>query len=236
MIEKFEIKIANLFEISARKIKKRIQKKKILDFCKKYGISDAKRTKKIDLRFNPYEGTNLYLIDELIKSNYISKDDVLIDVGCGAGLFLLYLLDAGYTNLQGLEFDETLYKILCSNLEIYKRRSKKTLEKFKLYNANAIEFDYDDKITVFYLFNTFYDKDTYLLWIKKVEVSFKRNPRNIKIIILYPTVASMGAMRETGWLMEKGRIICDAQTCYNCVHFIVYEGGASIENTVDFHN
>ena len=45
----------------------------------------------------------------------------------------------------------------------------------------------------------------------------------------------MGAMRTKKWIKEKKRVLCKAQYCYNCMHFIVYEGGENIEDIDDFN-
>lgn len=232
MLERMMLKYANLLERHARKIKKTIKFKKQQQFLDKYDLVEKQQTEKKDMRFNPYEGTDLILSDFLIDSGRIRPEDVIMDVGCGTGIFLLYLASRGFDNLKGVELDTNLYMICSENINKYKNNSGK-LKSIKIVNDNALETKFDNDITCFYLFNTFYDQDTYINWLYNVERSLVENPRHIKIIILYPTVASMGAMRKTAWLQETGRVITKAVKCYNCMHFIVYEGG---ENIGDFVN
>ena len=130
----------------------------------------------------------------------------------------------GFDNLIGLEYDKELYDICVNNITKYKTKCNYDTH-IAVYNENALDFNYDKEYTCFYLFNTFYDQNTYLKWIEKIEQSVRKKPRKIKIILLYPTVASMGAMRTKKWIKEKKRVLCKAQYCYNCMHFIVYEGG-----------
>lgn len=234
MIEKLLIDFSDFMERKSRKIKKDIQRKRKYEFVNKFGLTELNRSEKKDLRFNSYEGTNLFLIDSLIKEEIIAKEDKIVDIGCGTGIFILYLSYLGFNDLVGIEYDRALYDICINNIAKYKIKSKQKLC-ISVYNENAIDFNYDRDCTCFYLFNTFYDQNTYIRWIEKIEESIKSNPRKIKIIILYPTVASMGAMRTRKWLKETKRVFCKAQYCYNCMHFIVYEGGENIENIDDFN-
>ncbi|MBP5586985.1 MAG: class I SAM-dependent methyltransferase [Lentisphaeria bacterium] len=178
---------------------------------------------KKSIHYNPYEGTNIVLIEKLIKSGVISPEDHIADIGCGAGIFLLYLASRGFYNLSGYEIDQTLYEQGQKNIESFYSKRKDSSNKIELLNVDAVNTEYPSDITCFYLFNTFYDKDTYLSWIKKVYSSWRDNQRKIKIIILFPTVASMGALRECNWLRETGRVIDKSHPCWRCVNFLVYE-------------
>lgn len=213
---------ANLFEKLSFKLKKHISKKVLNEFLKKYSLIDGKMQAKTDIRFNPYERTNLLLIDELIKSNEINKNDKIMDIGCGAGIFLIYLASKNFKYLYGIEIDQNLKNLCINNISNFKKLNNYQYN-ITIILKNALEVDINNNINCFYLFNTFYDKDTYLYWLKQVKKSLMQKPRTIKIIILYPTVASMGAMRECSWLKEKTRIFSKFQYCYPCVHFIIYE-------------
>lgn len=204
------------------KIKKKTAKKILSQFLQKYSLVDGKMQKKTDIRFNPYERTNLLLIDELIRSGEINKTDKIWDIGCGAGIFLIYLACKGFQNLYGIEIDPDLAELCKNNMIKFKDQGHYEFS-LDASCANALELPVDDTVSCFYLFNTFYDKDTYLKWLQLVKESLERKPRKIKIIFLYPTVASMGAARECNWLREKGRVLCKAQLCYQCMNFLIYE-------------
>ena len=234
MFERLLIEFANYLEKKSRKIKKEIQRKRKEWFVNKFELTELKRSEKKDLRFNPYEGTNLFLVDELIKEKIINKDDKIIDIGCGTGIFMLYWSYLGFDNLLGIEYDKELYDICVNNISKYKIKCDRKIH-VSVYNENALDFNYSNDSTCFYLFNTFYDQNTYIKWIENIEENIRNNPRKVKIIILYPTVASLGAMRTRKWLKEKKRVLCKAQYCYNCMHFVVYEGGENIENIDDFN-
>lgn len=215
------VKLANCLEKAARKIKKRIQEQKLQEFISTYELIDSKPTAKKDIRYNPYEGTNLYLVDELIKSEVIKTSDIIQDIGCGVGIVLIYLHSRGFYNVHGVEMDANLYEMCMLNISKYCLATEQK-DSFEIINDNAINIEIDDDITFFYIFNTFYDKETYSLWLDNVEKSLKRKNRKITIALLYPTVASMGAMRERSWLYEDKRVLCKAQKCYQCMNYIIY--------------
>lgn len=216
------INIAIWLEKTSLLMKRKVSKSVLNKFLKQYLLTDGRMQNKTDIRFNPYEGTNPLLIDELIKSGELKKSDKLLDVGCGAGIFLIYLASKGFQNLQGVEIDPGLSKLCNQNIRNFKAKSGYDFV-LNVVCKNALDSPIDNDVVYFYMFNTFYDKDTYINWLKQVEISLCKNPRAIKIIILYPTVASMGAMRECGWLYEKRRVLCKSQVCYRCVNFIIYE-------------
>lgn len=217
------VMLANKLENAAIRIKKNIRKKALDRFLSEYSLIDGKAKKKEDIRYNPYEGTNLLLVEELIHSGEITINDKILDIGCGAGLVLLYLASKGFNRLQGIEMDEDLFNLCKCNVKNYFAKSKKASQIIDIIHGNAVEIDVDDDVTCFYLFNTFYDEATYLSWLNKVKQSLDRRRRPIKIIILFPTVASMGAMRACSWLTERCRVICKSQVCYRCVHYLIYE-------------
>lgn len=218
---KFIIIIAVFLEKVSILIKKTVSRKAYKDFLNKYGLQDSIQKPKKDIRFNSYEGTNMYLIEALIKSGEISKKDKVLDIGCGAGIFLLYLADNEFKYLEGYEIDDELYKICLKNCKIVTDQKKNI--NISICHGDATVMDINKSVTIIYLFNPFYDKTTYSLWLKKVRESVLHTPRKLKIIILFPTVASMGAIRECEWLYEKGRVFSDAQVCSRCVNFLIYE-------------
>lgn len=222
-MNKLRLQLAIWMETKSNKIKRSVYRQTMREFLKKHSLQDGIVKPKKDVRYNPYEGTSLLLIDELIKSNEIKPNEKFVDIGCGAGIFMIYLAMNGFRRLKGFELDVDLYNICSKNIHTYLNETNEKPSELEVVHANAVESDMDDDASYFFLFNTFFDKETYCAWLNKVEESLHRNERKIKIIILYPTIASMGAMRERDWLRERGRVACKAQLCYRCVNFLIYE-------------
>lgn len=203
-------------------VKKRARRKALEKFLLKYNLRDGFFKKKIDRRYNSYEGTNLLLIDELIRSGELNPEEKIMDVGCGAGIFMIYLASRGFKKLCGVEMDTELFSLCKENIDKFQSASSNFCS-MTVKHSNALELPIDDDAMCFYLFNPFFDEQTYRDWLKNLEESLMRHRRQIKIILLYPTLAAMEAVNSCGWLKKKRRIICRAQVCYICVKFLIYE-------------
>lgn len=222
LLDRILLKLSIFFEDWALSVKKRARRKALEKFLLKYNLRDGFFKKKIDRRYNPYEGTNLLLIDELIRSGELNPEEKIMDVGCGAGIFMIYLASHGFKKLCGIEMDDELFSLCKENIDKFQSASSNFCS-ITVKHGNALELPIDDDAMCFYLFNPFFDEQTYRNWLKNVEDSLKRHRRQIKIILLYPTLASMAAVNSCGWLKKKRRIICRAQVCYICVKFLIYE-------------
>ena len=188
-------------------------------FLKKYQLNDLEMRSKLKVQYNPYQPTGIFLIDSLIEKEYIKKEDHILDVGSGTGLFLLYLASMGFENLYGVEIEKDYHNCAISNLNKMQLSSN---QKVFLDCYDIFEKELNDNINVFYLFNTFYDKETYLSFFKLIENSIKRNKRKIQVIILFPTISSISALNETEWLHRKGRVFNQKQLCSRCNYFLIY--------------
>ncbi len=210
-------KLAILLDKISVKIKKSNCKRSYKAFIKKYNLTDGSKHQKTIVSYNSYEGTSISLAQKLVSSGEINKDDKIFDIGCGAGIFLSFLWVNGYKNLQGIELNKELYDLCVNNLEMLGCPTK------KIFNEDAIYFSGYDDSNVFYLFNPFYDSDTYLKWIENIRNSYLRNKRKIKLVILFPTISSVSAINNNKWLKKKTRIYDENQVCSKCVNYLIYE-------------
>ena len=222
LFDRILLKLAIFLEDWALSVKKRARRKALEKFLLKYNLRDGLFKKKTDRRYNSYEGTNLLLIDELIRSGELNPEEKIMDIGCGAGIFMIYLASRGFKNLCGVEMDAELFSLCKENIGNFRAASENFCS-MTVKHGNALALPPDDDAKCFYLFNPFFDEQTYRAWLKNVEDSLRRRRRQIKIILLYPTLAAMAAMNSCGWLKKKRRIICRAQVCYICVKFLIYE-------------
>lgn len=223
MIDSVLLKLAVTAENISIYLKRYLRRKYVNKFLVKYNLQDGKATKKSNIHYNPYEGTNVMLIEQLIQSGEIQRTDKILDIGCGAGIFLLYLADRGFQNLQGIEIDKGLLDVCRKNIIQYQNKSSISGQNIDVFQGDALAMDIDEDVNCFYLFNSFYDECTYLKWLEQVKASLHKKNRPIKIIVLFPTVASMGALKQCSWLREKTRVLCKAQLCHRCVYFLIYE-------------
>lgn len=137
------------------------------------GIDESKE----DYHHNRYEPTPYTVLDRLIESEYISREDILIDYGCGKGRVALYLNYKIGCKTIGIDYNETLIEIanqnkmnLNSNVLFYSMNA----ENYKITNEDC-----------FYFFNPFSDKILRRV-MNKIINSLYDYPRKVKLFFYYP--------------------------------------------------
>lgn len=191
------------------------------NFLCKYGLKEGIEKRRTNCKYNPYEGSSILLTNRLIDSGAIKDNDFIMDVGCGAGIFLIQLHSRGFKNLFGVEIDKELYQIARENVLKYSKIVPNVNIHIKL--CNAIKEPFSENINVFYFFNPFYDDETYIECFQQIKKSLLRKPRKVKLIFLYPTISVRIALEKCSWLKRLWRIHEMDYPCSKCMHFIVYE-------------
>ena len=97
----------------------------------------------------PYEPTSYSVLERLAESEYIRKEDILIDYGCGKGrvdFFLSYIIGC---KTIGVDFDERMYRFSMENRKTFTGMIKPDFEAI-----SAEKYKVEDA-TCFYFFNPF---------------------------------------------------------------------------------
>ena len=137
------------------------------------GIDESKE----DFHHNRYEATPYEVLDRFIESGYLSKENILVDYGCGKGRVALYLNNKIGCLSIGIDYNEMLIDIAKKNKDILDSN-------VEFYSMNAEDY----KITnedCFYFFNPFSEKIVRKV-MNKIISSLYENPRNIKLFFYYP--------------------------------------------------
>ncbi|MDP1801392.1 MAG: class I SAM-dependent methyltransferase [Bacteroidota bacterium] len=121
---------------------------------KKYGITTSSIKKSNSTEFFHYQGAG-YLILFKVFEKIIphTKTFNFMDIGCGKGRPVFVAESLGFENLKGIDLDEELIAISNSNLKNYLLKRKTSDIQF--IKANALDFNYENKPTVYFLFNPF---------------------------------------------------------------------------------
>ena len=69
----------------------------------------------------PYEPTPYIVLERLVESEYLSRENIVIDYGCGKGRVSFFLHDRLGCKVVGIDFDENMCAIAHKNLENYCR-------------------------------------------------------------------------------------------------------------------
>ncbi len=132
------------------------------------------------------QSSDYNMLEKMLKQIHIDENDVFVDVGCGQGRVLSYLLMKKYKcKLIGIELDKEVCDFAKERLENY--------PEIDIINANALEYLPPDA-TVFYLFNPF-NKEVFKEFIFKIEREFKHKVTVIYLFDLYAT----GLENREGW-------------------------------------
>ena len=219
----FRYRFADFLDGWAWNIRERGNGKANRKFLEKYGLTDLPQQPKKVTRYNFYGGVNVLMLDVLLESGEIRPSDHILDVGCGTGVFLFYLASRGYEYLIGQEMDSELCALAGKNRAAFLENSPDYAGHLEIRNENAVTAGVPDDIRIFYIFNSFYDQNTYIEWIQALRGSLRRHPRKVKILLLYPTPSSLSAFRSCTWLRETKSITSITENLSMMVRFQIFE-------------
>ena len=203
------------------KKKRRFTEKQNRLFLKKYQLKDGKPGKGTT-DYNGYQPTPIHLCKRLADSGVLSKESSILDIGCGSGIFVCYLLSKNYRNIDGIEIDHDLYLDAVENVVNVVKKDHLDA-KTKIHKGDFFDFDGIDNYDVFYIFNSFNSEETYCRFFNRILKSVRSNKRKIKIVFLYVNAIARKALLKQDWLKRTKVIHDDAQYCNLCIKFTVYE-------------
>ena len=134
-----------------------------------------------DQYHHPYEPTPYCVLERLVSSVFFSKNDVVLDYGCGkgrVGFFLTYRTKAAAI---GIEYDHRIYEEALKN-------QKSTISKIKpdFVQAKAEEYEVPSPVNRCYFFNPFSVEILHKVMARILE-SYYENPREIFLFFYYPS-------------------------------------------------
>jgi SAM-dependent methyltransferase len=127
-----------------------------------------------------YGATRTYEINSVLRSVCASKNDSILDFGCGKGLGLVNFYRYGFKKVCGIELNTQLCKIAQKNLKTLK------IENLSVINGDATLLkEHLDDFNYFYFYNPF-TGSVFSKVISNIVDSHARKPRQITIIYNYP--------------------------------------------------
>ena len=121
---------------------------------KKFNIKTSKIKKSESEKYFHYQGASYLVLMEILKQVYPNTSHFdFVDIGSGKGRAVFVAERAGFNNLIGIELDEELEKKKKNNTKTYAFKRKESSISF--FHCNALEFEYKNKPTVYFLFNPF---------------------------------------------------------------------------------
>lgn len=155
-----------------------------------YGRDD----KKADEYYHPYEPTPYTVLQRLVESDYITRENILIDYGCGKGRVDFYLSAKIGCKTIGVDFDKRMIDKALENLKTF---SGKIKPEFVYMSAEMYKIEDAD---CFYFFNPF-SIEILRSVLGEIINSYYNNPRYMTLFFYYPDD------EYVAYLMTKGELV-----------------------------
>ena len=161
------------------------------------GRDDSKE----DTYHHPYEPTPYSVLERLVESEYITRDSILVDYGCGKGRVDFYLSAKVGCETIGIDFDERMIKKALENSKSFIGKRKPeflsiSAENYEVGNADC-----------FYFFNPFSIEILHSVFGKIID-SYYENPRPITLFFYYPDEEYIAYLMTKNELMFVDEIEC----------------------------
>lgn len=149
----------------------------------------------------PYEPTPYTVLERLAESEYITKDNILVDYGCGKGRVSFYLSSKIGCQTVGVDFDERMIKRALENGNSFVGKRK---PEFLHISAESYEITDADS---FYFFNPF-SIEILCSVLGKILKSYYKNPRSMTLFFYYPDEEYVACLMTKDELMFVDEIDC----------------------------
>ena len=154
-----------------------------------------------DQYHHPYEPTPYTVLERLAVSGFFTKDDVVLDYGCGkgrVGFFLSYRTKAAAI---GIEYDDHIYELALKNQQTARAKADFVL-------TRAEEYAVPPQINRCYFFNPFSVEILHKVMARILE-SWYENPREIYLFFYYPADDFLAYLMTVDELDFYDEIECD---------------------------
>ncbi len=152
---------------------------------------------------HPYEPTPYSVLERLADSGLISKDDVVLDYGCGKGRVGFFLSYRTKAKTIGIEYDERIYQ---GALENQKTTISRIEPDFVLTKAE--EYEVPPEVNRCYFFNPFSVEILHKEMARIIE-SWYEYPREVFLFFYYPADEYISYLMTVDELEFYDEIECD---------------------------
>lgn len=140
---------------------------------KKYNIQTAGVKPSQSKDFFHYQGANYWVLELLLKESIgLSSNNTFIDIGCGKGRVCFVAEKVGYKKVLGIDLDAELIQNAIDN-------GHKINSRVEFINCNALDYNFNHREAVYFLFNPFSESI-----LKQVLIKIKENSHS-KTLIIY---------------------------------------------------
>lgn len=145
-----------------------------------------------------YESKSYYLNWLYLRPIRLTANDVVYDIGCGAGRLLFVAVLHGVSRGVGLELSQCLCELARTNAS----RLRLPHPPIEIRQADAATEDYSEG-TVFLMCNPFGAR-TLETVLDQIRSSLETNPRQIRLIYIHPESGHRELFGRSDWLQKFG--------------------------------
>ena len=156
-----------------------------------------------DQYHHPYEPTPYSVLERLVNSALIGKDDVVLDYGCGKGRVGFFLSYRTKAKTVGIEYDERIYQKALEN-----QKSALAKAKTEFVQAKAETYGVPAAVNRCYFFNPFSVEILQKVMARILE-SYYESPREIFLFFYYPSDEYIAYLMRIEELDFYDEIACD---------------------------
>ncbi len=152
-----------------------------------------------------YEVTYYNDLVTVFNAVEMEPEDTLVDYGCGLGRVLFYANSRHYCNCVGIENNADIFKRLMKNVSAYQSKFLEQEERMHFHNVEAQDYEVRDQDNFFYFFNPF-SAQVFKQVVANIVASAKKNPRDIYLVVYYPTFAYQRVIKDANVFIQKEMI------------------------------
>lgn len=146
--------------------------------------------------------TCYWALDKIFEGETFSEKDAFIDVGCGKGRVLAYMISKEYPcSLTGIELNE--------DVAAYAKQWSDRYKNITIINGNAFELDYN-QYTVLFMGRPF-ETEMFHKFIDQLE---EKLTHNIKLFYWCDTQSGDYLENRKGWVRKRREMICKSHGLY----------------------
>lgn len=151
----------------------------------------------------PYEPTPYSVLERLVVSDLIGKDDGVLDYGCGKGRVDFFLSYRKMVKTIGIEYDEHIYHDAMEN-----RKAVISKVKPEFVLTRAEEYEVPPEVNRCYFFNPFSVEILHKVMARILE-SYYEDPRELFLLFYYPSDEYIAYLMTVDELDFYDEIPCD---------------------------
>ncbi|MCC3669051.1 class I SAM-dependent methyltransferase [Terrisporobacter mayombei] len=178
--------------------------------------------KNASIHNHPYEPTLYMALEELFKNYNLSKNDHIVDFGCGMGRLIFYINYYFKSYVTGVEINERYYEEALINKINYVKKNKKSEDKINFECNLAQQYEISTLDNKFYFFNPF-SIQIFSKVINNILESYEENMRYMDVIMYYPSAEYLDFLDyKTPFILNKEVYLKDLYEKDDKEKFVIY--------------